>query len=113
MGVIPEELPENTLMWTQDSRPKLYGQWLAWQITVDYSIGPAEGVEPVEKIASHSLFKADVITKCKKEALEEARKDRTGLVYRRMDQSLTKVTLRLPYIGEMKRPVSGRKKVCS
>lgn len=37
-------------------------------------------MEPVEKIASNSLFKADVIIKCKKEALEEARKDRTGLV---------------------------------
>ncbi len=67
-------------MWTQNSRPTLYGQCLAWQITIDHSIDPAEGVEPVEKIESNCLFKADVIIKCKKEALEEARKDRTGLV---------------------------------
>lgn len=79
-GFQPGELPENTLMWTRNSRATLYGQWLTWQITIDYSIDPAEGVEPVEKIASNSLFKADVIIKCKKEALEEARKDRTGLV---------------------------------
>lgn len=37
---------------------------------------PAEGVEPV---ASDSLFETDVIIR-KKEALEEARKERTGLV---------------------------------
>ncbi len=37
----PEELPENNLMWTQNARPTLYGQWLAWQMTVDHSIDPA------------------------------------------------------------------------
>lgn len=76
----PEELPENTLLWTQNSRPTLYGQWLAWQLTIDHSIDPAEGVEPVEKIVFDELFKADISIKCKKEALEEARKDKPGLV---------------------------------
>lgn len=46
----PGELPENTLMWTQNSRSTLYGQWLAWKITIDHSIDPVEGVERVEKI---------------------------------------------------------------
>lgn len=41
---------------------------------------PAKGVEPVEDIASDSLFETDVIIRRKKEALEEARKERTGLV---------------------------------
>ena len=71
MGVIPEELPENTLMWTQDSRPRLYGQWLAWQITVDYSIGPAEGVEPVEKIASHGLLRQTLSLSVRKKHLKK------------------------------------------
>lgn len=44
-GFQPEGLPENTLLWTQNSRPTLYGQWLAWQITDDQSIDPAEGVD--------------------------------------------------------------------
>ena len=78
-GFQPGELPGNTLLWTQSSRPKLYGQWLAWQITIDHSIDPAEGVEPVEKVSSNGV-KADVIIKFKKEAFEAAKKDRTGLV---------------------------------
>lgn len=77
-GFQPGELPENTLLWTQDSRSTLYGQWLELQITIDHSFDPAEGLESVEMIASN--FKANVIVKCKKIALEEARKDKTGLV---------------------------------
>ena len=76
----PGELPENTLLWTQNSRPTLYGQWLAWQITVDHSIDPADGVEPVKKMRSGKSFKADVIVRCKKRALEEARRNQPGLV---------------------------------
>ena len=52
----PEELPQNNLMWTQNTRPTLYGQWLAWQITVDHSIDPADGVEPVEVIKPGTSF---------------------------------------------------------
>ncbi len=33
-GFQPGELPENNLMWTENARPALYGQWLAWQITI-------------------------------------------------------------------------------
>lgn len=29
-GFQPGELPENTLLWMKNSRPTLYGQWLAW-----------------------------------------------------------------------------------
>lgn len=76
----PGELPENTLMWTQASRPTLYGQWLAWQITVERSIDPACGVEPVEKIDPELQFKGEVLIKLKKQALEEATKNLTGLV---------------------------------
>ncbi len=54
-------------------------------------------MEPVEKIESHCLFKANVIIKCKKETIEEARKDRTGLVLwtnrLKLDQSHGAATL--------------------
>ncbi len=79
-GFRPEELPENTLMWTQNVRTRLYGQWLAWQITIDHSIVPAEGVEPVTKLTFHSSLKPDIIVKGKREAIEEAKKDKAGLV---------------------------------
>ena len=79
-GFRPEELPENTLMWTQNVRTRLYGQWLAWQITIDHSIDPAEGVEPVTKLTFHSSLKPDIIVKGKREAIEEAKKDKAGLV---------------------------------
>ena len=35
-GFQPGELPDSTLMWTQGTRPTLYGQWLAWQITIEH-----------------------------------------------------------------------------
>ena len=75
----PGELPENSLVWTENSRPALYGQWLAWQITLDHAIDPADGVEPAPKVISDK-FKADIIIRCKKKALEEARKLQAGLV---------------------------------
>ncbi len=79
-GFQPGELPENTLMWTQNARPTSYGQWLAWKFTIDHCIDPAEGVEPDRRPDSYSLVKLDVIIKGKKEAMKEARKDKPGLV---------------------------------
>lgn len=76
----PEELPENNLMWSQNARPTLYGQWLAWQMTVNHSIDPADGVEPVEIIEPSTNFSGEIIIDCRKQALREATKDRTGLV---------------------------------
>ena len=76
----PGELPDNTLTWIENIRPILYGQWLAWQLTVEHSIDPANGVEPVPVISSVSHFKNKVIIANKEQALKEARKYRTGLV---------------------------------
>ena len=75
----PEELPESNLMWTQNARPTLYGQWLAWQITVDHSIDPADGVEPVEIIKPSTNFVGKVIIDNKTQALKEGRKNHAGL----------------------------------
>ena len=76
----PGELPDNTLTWIENIRPILYGQWLAWQLTVEHSIDPANGVEPVPVISSVSHFKNKVIIANKEQTLKEARKYRTGLV---------------------------------
>lgn len=67
------------LIWTQNVRPTLYGQWLAWQVTVEHSIDPAEGVEPVETMEPGNVFTGDIIIECKKQALQEAKKYRAGL----------------------------------
>ena len=73
----PEDLPENNFMWTQNTKPILYGQWLAWQITLDHSIDPADGVEPVKKLGTS--FPGKIIVDCKMQAVREARKNHAGL----------------------------------
>ncbi len=50
-------------------------------MTVDHSVDPVERVEPVEKVASNSFFTTKVIIKNRNEALEGAKKDRTGLIF--------------------------------
>ncbi len=67
-------------MWTQNARPTLYGQWRAWQITIEHSIDPANGVEPVEVIKTGTCFEGKIIVENKKQALHEATKYRAGLV---------------------------------
>ncbi len=49
-------------------------------MTVDHSIDPADGVEPVEVVKPGTNFQGEIIIDCKKQALREAAKDRTGLV---------------------------------
>lgn len=62
-------------------RPILYGQWLAWQLTVDHSNGFAKGVEPIEKIASNCILNIEVVIKNRNEVLEEVKNNRTGLIF--------------------------------
>ncbi len=78
-GSQPGELPENTLMWTENARPTLYGQRLAWQISFEHAIEPADGVEPVE-IMEVDRLSGKIVIQPKKNAFEDARKYRTGLV---------------------------------
>ena len=66
-------------MWTENARPTLYGQWLAWQITIEHSIDPADGVEPVETMEPDK-FQGAIVIQAKKDAIKEARKYRPGLV---------------------------------
>lgn len=79
-GFQPGELSDDSLIWTRNARPTLYGQWLAWQITIEHSVDPANGVEPVEVIKTGTCFEGKIIVENKKQALHEATKYRAGLV---------------------------------
>ncbi len=76
----PKQLQKNNLIWTKNARPTLYGQWLAWQMTLDHSFDPADGVEPVEVINPGINFQREIIIDCKKQALRKATKDNAVLV---------------------------------
>ncbi len=43
----PEDLPEYDSIWTKNQRIRTYGQHLARQVSVQFSINLAEGVEPI------------------------------------------------------------------
>ena len=79
-GSQPGEQPTNTLLWTKNARPALYGQWLAWQITLDHAISPAEGVELGELVEYIAKFERQVVIEAPKDALEKAKRDCKGLV---------------------------------
>ena len=73
------EQPANTLLWTENARPILYGQRLAWQIALDHAIDAAEGVEPVELPETVVEFEGQVVIESPKKALEKAKGDCRGL----------------------------------
>ena len=60
-------------MWTKNARPTLYRQWLAWQISFEHAINPADRVEPVE-IIEVNRFSEKIVIKPKKNALQKVRK---------------------------------------
>ena len=43
----PEDLPEDDGIWASHQKIKTYGQHLARQVSVQFCIDPADGVEPV------------------------------------------------------------------
>ena len=77
----PGEQPEDTLMWAESTRPKLFGHLLAQQVACNYSIDPADGVEPVPNPDPNINFSGNIIIEAKKKALEEARKYRAGNIF--------------------------------
>lgn len=61
----PGEQPENTLMWAESVKPKLFGHLLAQQVASNNAIDPADGVEPVRSLGPNAGF-YDIIIKKKK-----------------------------------------------
>lgn len=54
------ELSENSLLWTQNSKPTLYSYWWVWQISFDHAINPVDRVELILNMISDK-FKVYVI----------------------------------------------------
>lgn len=68
-------------MWKGNTRPTLCSQLLAWQITFDHAIDPAEGVEPAEPAEFIAKFKVQAVIEPTKDALEKANRHCRGLVF--------------------------------
>lgn len=76
----PRKQPIDTLLWTENTQPTSYGQWLAWQIALDYAINLAEGVKPIGLVECIAKFEGRVVIESPKNALEKAKRDDRGLV---------------------------------
>ena len=46
-GAQPEKLPDNDKIWSTSQKVRIYGQHLVRQVSVDFSIDLAKGVEPI------------------------------------------------------------------
>ena len=68
----PEDLPEDDSMWASNQRITIYGQRLARQVSVKFSIDPAEGTEPIWAMPGLS-FPGKLIIEDRKRAILEAK----------------------------------------
>jgi len=75
----PEELPENDEIWSTSQRVRTYGQHLARQVSVGFSIDLAEGVEPVVHLKPME-FLGKIVIQERKMAMKEAKEDTSDLI---------------------------------
>ena len=75
----PDDLPEYDSVWTTNQRIRTYGQHLARQILVGFSIDPAKGVEPITADMPAQYFPGKIFMEEKCRAIEEAKKDQANL----------------------------------
>lgn len=78
-GAQPGELPENDEIWSTNQRVRTYGQHLARQVSVGFSIDLAEGVEPVIHLKPVE-FTGKIVIQERKMALKEAKEDTSDLI---------------------------------
>lgn len=52
----PEDLPEDDGIWASHQKIRNYGQHLARQVSVQFCIDPADGVEPVVNLRMRNLL---------------------------------------------------------
>lgn len=67
-----EDYPEHDSAWASIRPIANYGQRLARQVSIGFSIDPAEGTEPT-KTASNSVFQGELMIKERKRAILEAK----------------------------------------
>ena len=73
----PGEQPEDDLYWITGRRIRTYGQYLARQVLVNFSIDPAEGVEPILE-PSTATFPGNIVIEEKiRQSIEPKRRRRT------------------------------------
>ena len=77
-----EDQPEVTLIWAGNERPTSLSQWLARQVSVTQAVDSAYGVEPIERSwRLNTELPLQVALQARQEALQEAQKDRDGIVF--------------------------------
>lgn len=109
-GVQLEKLPNDTLMWTKNTRPTMYRQWLAWQLTTDHSINSSNGAEPVSVRNPNFYFKGKIIVEYKEQVLQEVKKNQTSLVLWTDGSKLEQATLEPLFVRKKKRLIAGKRR---
>ena len=75
----PEELPEYDLIWSTNQRIRTYGQHLAKQVSVGFSIDPAEEVEPISAMPV-GVFPGKIFMEEKCTTIEIAKRGQADLI---------------------------------
>ena len=75
----PRDLPEYDSIWTTNQQIRTYGQHLARQVSVPFSIDPAKGVEPILAGIPAQYFPGKIFMEEKYKAIEKAKKDEANL----------------------------------
>lgn len=75
----PGEQPEDDLHWITAQRIRTYGQHLARKISVNYSIDPADGVEPISE-TSTATFSGKIVAEEKNQAIGRAKTETANFV---------------------------------
>lgn len=66
-------------MQIENISPTLYGQQLAWQTIIKYSIDPTDNIKPVKSIEPNR-FKEKIVIQVRKKAIVEAKKYWPGVI---------------------------------
>lgn len=75
----PGEQPEDDLHWSTGQKIRTYSQHLARQLSVNFSIDPAEGVEPILE-ASTATFPGIIVVEGKNQEINRAKTGTADLV---------------------------------
>ena len=68
----PEDQPEHDSVWISNGPIATYSQRLAWQVSIRFTIDPAEGTKPVRAIPN-SVFLGELIIEDRNRAIHKAK----------------------------------------